>query len=362
MRQPLFKLKRLLQWYRRHRRDLPWRRTRDPYRIWVSEVMLQQTQAATVIPYYHRFLKCFPAVHALSRARPDRLMKLWEGLGYYARARNLHAAAKQIMTLHGGRIPRRPEVFSTLPGAGPYTTAAVLSIAFGAPMAAVDGNVKRVVARLYDIGRPILPNDKEITGIAQAVLEDGTDRQVTNAGDFNQAMMELGARICTPRRPACPRCPLRSDCRAFRAGTVLERPVSTPRAARPHLRVVAGVVKKNGRVLIGRRPDRGLLGGLWEFPGGKIEAGETPQQALRRELREELCVDTRVSPMAAAVRHAYTHFSVTLSGHLCIIRRGRLHPTVHSRLRWVKPAKLDSVAMPEANRKLLRELRLRNLI
>lgn len=343
--------KTLLRWYRRSRRDLPWRRTRDPYRIWVSEIMLQQTQAATVAPYYKRFLKAFPTVRALAKVRKDRLMKLWEGLGYYARARNMRAAAKEIVARHGGRIPRDPDIFSNLPGAGPYTTAAVLSIAYGIPLAAVDGNVKRVVSRLFDIDRPIKPDDREIGALTRKLLDVG------QPGDFNQAMMELGARICAPRQPACLLCPVRIYCRAFKQGTVNERPVRAGRRARPHLQVVAGILKKDGKVLIGRRPDRGLLGGLWEFPGGKVERGESREEALRRELNEELGVKVHVGPATAAVNHTYTHFSVTLSGHFCALRGGVPKPLAHSALRWVTPSDLEKFAMPEANRKILRELR-----
>lgn len=339
----------LLKWYRRHRRDLPWRRTRNPYRIFVSEVMLQQTQVSAVIPYYGRFLKAFPTVHALARARKDRLMKLWEGLGYYARARNLQAAAKRIVTDHGGRIPRDPETFSKLPGAGPYTTAAVLSIAFGAAEAAVDGNVKRVVSRLFDIDRPLKPDDPEIRTRARRLMGG-------NAGTYNQAMMELGATLCLPKRPACLLCPVRAHCRAFKAGTVEHRPVVAARKARPHLRVVAGILKKNGDVLIGRRPDRGLLGGLWEFPGGKVRRGETLQKALEREFREELGIDVEAGKPVAKVEHAYTHFTVTLHGLPCTLRRGTPAALVHSAIRWTPPAALGRYAMPEANRKLWREL------
>lgn len=346
----------LLTWYRRHRRDLPWRRTRDPYRIFVSEVMLQQTQAATVIPYYQRFLKEFPTAQALARAPRDRVMKLWEGLGYYARARNLIAAARRIVRLHNGRIPRDPGTFSSLPGAGPYTTAAVMSIAYGIPLAAVDGNVKRVISRLYDIGRIIKPNDKEVQARAQTLMEgNGPTAGLTSdeISIFNQAMMELGAVVCTPKMPACLICPVRRHCAAFKNGTVDRRPVAPKRRTRPHVRVVAAILSRNGKVLIGRRPDHGLLGGLWEFPGGKVERGESAEEALRRELKEELGVDVEVGPAIAEVDHGYTHFSVTLSGHVCRLMGGNPKPRVHSALRWVEWSKVNRFAMPEANRKLL---------
>lgn len=313
--------------------------------------MLQQTQAATVVPYYERFLKALPTVRDLARAPRDRLMKLWEGLGYYARARNLQSAACMIVERHLGRVPADPDAFSTLPGAGPYTTAAVLSIAFGAPMAAVDGNVKRVIARLFDIDRPIKSRDEEVDARAADLLD------LRRPGDFNQAMMELGARVCTPKNPACLLCPARSFCLAFRNGTVGRRPVTTPKAPRPHHPVVAAILRKNGRLLIGRRPDHGLLGGLWEFPGGKIESGETPEQALCRELREELGVGVDAASPVAQVTHAYTHFSITLFGIPCALKRGVPRPLVHSELRWVRPGDLDRYAMPEANRKLIRKLK-----
>ncbi|OGH55739.1 MAG: A/G-specific adenine glycosylase [Candidatus Lindowbacteria bacterium RIFCSPLOWO2_12_FULL_62_27] len=356
LRIPAFR-RALLGWYRRHRRDLPWRRTRDPYRILVSEIMLQQTQAVTVVPYYERFLKAFPTVQALARARREKLMKLWEGLGYYARARNLHEAARRIVRDCGGRVPRDPEVFSNLPGAGPYTTAAVLSIAYGAPLAAVDGNVRRVIARLYDIGRPLASDDREVRERADRLLED------RHAGDFNQAMMELGARICVPTNPACLLCPVRPHCAAFAGGTVGRRPVTQARRARPHKRVVAAVIRKNGKILIGLRPwDQGLLGGLWEFPGGKIEPGESPETAVRREMQEEIGADVEAGPAVSTVDHVYTHLSITLSGHFCRLKRGTPKPLFHAKLRWVRPCDLARYAFPEANRKLIREMRERKLL
>ncbi len=344
--------RRILGWFDRHKRDLPWRRTGDAFRIWVSEVMLQQTQVSTVIPYYRRFIKTFPTVRALAQAPKDRVMKLWEGLGYYARAQNLQAAAREVVSRHKGRIPADPHLFSSLPGVGTYTAAAVCSMAFGAPLAAVDGNVKRVLSRVRDVDRPIRAVDEEITRIAQGLIDSGRGR----AGDINQAMMDLGAVVCTPRDPACVICPVRNFCLAFQNGTVDLRPVKKVRPKRPHYAVVAGIIQRNGKILIGRRPDRGLLGGLWEFPGRKVQPGETLTRAIRRELKEELGIGVEPGPAVSSVKHAYTHFTVSLTGFFCRIRRGTPRPLIHSALKWIQPTGIHRFAMPEANRKLLRSI------
>jgi len=339
----------LLAWYRREARDLPWRRSRDPYHVWLSEILLQQTRVDQALPYYLRFLEAFPSVHALAAAPPDRVLKLWEGLGYYTRARNLHRAAKVIARQYGGQFPRSPELLQLLPGVGPYTACAVASIAFDRAAPVVDGNVKRVLARLYDIEDAM---DRPATGQKLWTLAGGLVPR-TAPGDFNQAMMELGARVCTPKRPGCALCPVAACCRALRAGTVELRPVRGADKARPHHEVVVAVIARQGKFLVGKRPPAGLLGGLWEFPGGKVNAGESHEQALLRECREELGIEVRPGGLIACVRHAYTHFRVTLNVYRCALVSGRPHPRSHTELRWVRSAEFSELAFPKANHKFL---------
>lgn len=252
----------LMKWYECAKRDLPWRKTKDPYRIWISEIMLQQTRVAAVIPYYERFLEELPSVKDLSEVEEDRLMKLWQGLGYYSRARNLKRAAVEIVERCSGRLPETYRELLSLPGIGPYTAAAIASIAFSEPVPAVDGNVLRVLARLNDDERDIAdPRTKE------AVFRQLSESMPDDAGTFNQAMMELGATVCVPNGvPLCERCPLKDNCLARKNGTIGERPVKTKKAKREAERKTVFVLKNGERYLIRKRPDKGLLAGLYELP------------------------------------------------------------------------------------------------
>ena len=345
--------RRLLSWYDANRRALPWRRTRDPYCIWVSEVMLQQTQVRTVVPYYERFLLRFPSVAHLAAADEQAVLKCWEGLGYYARARNLHRAARRVAEL--GRLPDRWDEFRALPGVGDYIAAAVLSIAFDRPHAVVDGNVKRVLARLFAIDTPV--NAPAARGAFQAHADRMLDRR--RPGDFNQAAMELGALVCTPRTPACAQCPLAALCRACRDGAVERFPRRSVRRPVPEVEAAVGVIRRNGRLLVTRRPADGLLGGLWEFPGGKIRPGEDPADACVREIAEEVGLQVTVTEALARVRHAYTHFRVRLHVFVCRVRAGRVRLKGPVAFRWVRLAELEQLALPRANHKFIALLKQR---
>jgi A/G-specific adenine glycosylase len=345
----------LLRWFRANARDLPWRRGRDPYRVWLSEIMLQQTRVETVLPYYRRFLKTLPSLRRLAEADPDTVLKLWEGLGYYSRARNLQRAAKVIVDEHGGRFPRDFEAILRLPGIGRYTAGAIASIAFGQRAAVLDGNVKRVLARWYAIDAPVddAATTRRLWSLAERLVP------ARRPGDWNQALMELGARICTPRNPDCPACPVRRACRAHAEGRAADLPRRRRRKPIPHHDVVAGVIEKDGRVLIGRRPDHGLLGGLWEFPGGKRESGETDEAALIREIREELELEVSVGARLAVVEHAYSHFAITLRLYRCRFRRGRVRRRYHTAVKWIRPSSLPRYAFPAANARCLEQISLR---
>ena len=340
----------LMEWYALARRDLPWRRgRRDPYAVWVAEIMLQQTQVATAGPYFERFLKRFPVVAALARARLSSVLKAWEGMGYYSRARNLHAAARIVAGKLGGELPRTAEGLRALPGIGAYTAGAIASIAFGCDEPVVDGNVARVLARVFAVeGDPkSAAGSAALWSLARRLVPPG------RAGEFNEALMDLGATVCTPRRPNCPRCPLARRCTARRTGRQEELPRKPPRRLVPHVLVVAGVVWKDGRVLIDRRPAKGLLGGLWEFPGGKIEPGEIPPEALARELAEEVGIRVRIVRQMATVRHAYSHFRITMTVFECRWIAGRARPIACDAVNWIRPHDLRHYAFPAANAKVI---------
>lgn len=338
----------LLRWYDRSARPLPWRQTKDPYTVWVSEIILQQTRVDQGTPYFVRFLRAFPDLAALARAPEDGVLKQWEGLGYYTRARNLHRAARQIMD-QGGRLPRTADEWQKLPGVGRYTANAIASIAYGERVPVLDGNVIRVLARVFNVAACV---DNARTRAKLWDLATGLVPR-NRPGDFNQAMMELGARICVPRQPVCQDCPIRRQCAACAAGTQEKRPVRKPKKATPHYEIVVGAVRKRGRYLVGKRPPGGLLGGLWEFPGGKARAGETHQAALTRELREETGIDVRVGGRVAVVRHAYSHFRVTLTVYRCDLLDGKPEARVHTELRWLSPEDFGKYPFPKANHKFL---------
>ncbi len=340
-------------WYQKARRPMPWRETRNPYRIWVSEVMLQQTQVKTVLPYYHRFLGRFPDVTGLARADLQEVLKVWEGLGYYARARNLHRAAGEILACHDGRIPAGREEFMALPGVGDYIASAVLSIAFDRPLAVVDGNVKRVLARLREIDAPV--NQAGSFRIFKETATRILPRR--EPGTFNQAMMELGATVCTPRNPACDDCPIHPACRARRTGNVDAYPKRLKRRRTPLHHVAVGVVFKKRRVLITRRKTDGFLGGLWEFPGGKLQKGEDPGHACIREIREEAGLQVKIESHLTTIRHAYTHFRIKMDVFRCRYVSGRVRlrgPVDH---RWIPLSEIDRYPFPGANRKFIPLLR-----
>ena len=341
--------KKLLEWYRTNQRDLPWRRSNTPYHIWVSEVMLQQTQVKTVLNYYRRFLTLFPNIKRLAAADLQAVLKVWEGMGYYARARNLHRAAKAVLRDYGGRIPDQWEAFRGLPGVGDYIAAAVLSIAFNQPYPVVDGNVKRVLARLKKMNAPVnLPGTYQQFKNEAARLLD--DRQ---PGIFNQAMMELGALVCRPRNPLCHACPLARLCRAYQTRQVADFPKRKKVKATPQYHIAVGVVFKNGKVLITRRKAEGLLGGLWEFPGGKIKDGESAAAACIREIREEVNLDVQIERHLAQVKRAYTHFKIVMDVFCCKYVSGRVYLRGPAAFRWIRLDEYKNYPFPKANHKFI---------
>lgn len=343
----------LLDWYGKNQRDLPWRRTCDPYAVWVSEIMLQQTRVDQVRPYYDRFMGRFPTVMHLGKAPLEDVLKAWEGMGYYARARNLHRAARRVVDEHGGQIPEDPARISDLPGIGPYTAAAISSIAFGRDCPVVDGNVVRVMSRLFHLTDDPASSaaKKRIDGLAGRLLAKG------RAGDFNQAMMELGATICAPRQPRCGECPVNPFCKALKTlpdPAVLPR--KKPRPQRPHHRVVAGIVRRNDEVLIVRRPTDGLLGGLWEFPGGIVSEGIDRETFLAEEVKNTLGIDIRVDRSVATLRHAFTHFEMTLQGFHCTYLGGETSHRDGNDFHWIRFDEVKQYAFPRAHIRLIESI------
>ncbi|MGQ9815529.1 MAG: A/G-specific adenine glycosylase [Candidatus Roseilinea sp.] len=349
----------LLTWFATHRRDLPWRaEPRDPYHVWLSEIMLQQTQVATVIPYFQRWLERFPTLKDLAEAPVDDALKLWEGLGYYARARNLHRAAQVVMRDYGGRIPDTLEELLKLPGVGRYTAGAIASIAFGRDAPVLDGNVKRVLSRLYGLTDARSPKAiAKLWQLCESLLPAG------RAGPFNEALMELGATVCAPRAPECPRCPIRSACRAFAAGRPEAYPARTTRPPLPHRFAVAAVIEDgNGRVLMAQRQRHGLLGGLWEFPGGDLEPGHDEDdnsraRRLAQLIHERTGVSIRVAAedFIGAVRHTFTHFRLTrwvARVRLAEAGAAPQHSAGYIAARWVTRKEMSQLALTRSDRKI----------
>ncbi len=345
--------RKLLVWYRRKQRSLPWRKTSDPYRIWISEIMLQQTQVDTVIPYYHRFLKAFPTVYSLARAPLQDVLKVWENLGYYSRARNIHAAAKVIVEKFGGQIPDNFEDIKSLPGIGLYTAGAILSIAYGQVLPAVDGNVRRILCRLFAIRKPVddAREQKRLQTLAASLVA------AKHPGDFNQALMDLGATICKAKNPECSRCPVADLCQAQLHDLQNVLPIIKKTPAIPHRQTAAAVIRNSkGLLLVVQRPASGLLASLWKLPGGFIEAGEESEKSLRRSVKEELGISIRPGKQLASVNHIYTHFRITLQAYECRLLKGAPKPLGCQNWRWASLTDLKKLPMSKIDRTALAEV------
>lgn len=343
----------LLKWFRANARDLPWRKNRTPYAVWVSEIMLQQTQVATVIPYFNRFMKRFPTVEKLARAKQDTVLKHWEGLGYYSRGRNLHKAAKLIVSNYGGQLPDTLDELQKIPGIGRYTAGAIASIAFNRPAPTLDGNVIRVLCRLFCIeGNPKDDTTKKkLWQLAETMVH------TKRPGDFNEAMMELGAMVCTPQNPSCLICPLQKHCCAMKTDRQHELPVRQKQKRLPHYTIVVGIVFKDDKILIDKRKQNALLGGLWEFPGGKKKKNESFKNAVAREVKEETGVKVNVSKRLCIVKHTYSHFKITLHAYLCEYKNGTAKPLGCDAVKWIAQKDLKKYAFPAANVKIIYELK-----
>ncbi len=344
----------LVRWFRATARELPWRRTYNPYHVWLSEIMLQQTQMERGVAYFLRWIERFPDVRAVAAADQQEILKYWEGLGYYARARNLHKAARVITAEFAGEVPCDYRQLLALPGIGPYTAAAVASIAGNRDVPVIDANVIRVYARLFDIAQPVMeqPGKKRLAAIAQELLPPGRARI------FNQALMDLGGLVCLPKNPRCPICPVASSCRALPAGTVAERPVLVRGKKKVPVIRVAGIICSRGRIFIQQRREDQVWGGLWEFPGGE-PADQPPAVAAAALILAETALIVRVIEALPTIIHHYTHHKIILHCYLCELADEHAQPTLTSAVdyRWTHPAELDRYAFPAGPRKLLAHLK-----
>ena len=343
-----------MKWYRAHGRDLPWRRTADPYAIWISEIMLQQTQVATALPYYERFLSSFPTLRDLAAAPLDKVLKAWEGLGYYARARHLHRAANEIVIRFDGAFPSGFEEILSLPGIGRSTAGAIATIALGQRHPILDGNVKRVLCRYFCIEDD--PKRKEIEQRLWQYAERLLPRK--HADDYTQAVMDLGATICTPAEPRCALCPVRGQCAAFEKGIQEMLPIKTAAKRIPERDYVAGVVFQEEKVLIRRRPAAGLLGGLWEFPGGRVDLegkSRGTEQKIRETLQKEIPWTVDQWTPLGRIKHTFTHFKMTL--HVFSGRMGGRPAKSTADQKWIDLGGLSEYAFSSAHQKIVLKLK-----
>lgn len=342
---------RLLNWYEENKRDLPWRRQRDPYAIWVSEVMLQQTRVETVIPYWERFLQLFPTIGALANAPEPDILKAWEGLGYYSRVRNLQKAAKAVQETHHGVVPDTLDEMLALPGVGPYTAGAVLSIAYDRDVPAVDGNVFRVLSRIFLIEEDIMkPKTRKIfEDLAAFLIPEG------RAASFNQGLMELGATVCIPKYPRCTICPVREQCIGYAEGVAEELPVKEKKKPPRPVDMTAAIVRdEQGRVLIRRRPETGLLANLWEFPGGERIEGETLEGSVKQHLQAAYALTVEPRGEFARVEHTFSHLHWDMRVYECERVAGSV--IEKEDVRWVAIAELEQYPFPVAHSKVVKAL------
>jgi A/G-specific adenine glycosylase len=343
----------LLQWYHANRRILPWREEPTPYRVWVSEIMLQQTQVATVIDYFERFMATFPTLQDLAHAEESEVLTQWSGLGYYRRARLLHRGIRTVVSEHDGSIPTTAEALGKLPGIGRYTAAAIASIAFGEAAAVLDGNVIRVLTRIYGIADDVgLARTKtRLWALAEGLLN------ADDPSSHNQAMMELGALVCSPKTPRCDHCPVQGQCIGYRAGTPTAFPRKEKRTKAKAIHGVCGVLKdKESRLLVARRPDNVLLGGLWEFPSGTVEGGLNRENTLRKAWADRMGGEIELGNQRTQVKHVFTHRHLTLDVFDITQLHGELTPRYYTDVRWVRPDDLERMPLSSLLRKVVAAL------
>lgn len=341
----------LLSWFQDNARELPWRKTYDPYHVWISEIMLQQTQMDRAVDYFNRWVSRFPDIESIARASEEEVLKLWEGLGYYSRARNIIRSAAIILEKHQGRVPAEHGLLLALPGIGNYTAGAIMSIAFNKEYPLVDANIERVFARLFNLAQPVKDKNTHafIWQKAGELLPGGRARA------FNQALMELGALVCLSKNPRCKICPVMADCQAFKLDVVAQRPVLTVPPKTVFIEMATGILAHDGKILVQKRKAKGVWANLWEFPGGRLEPGETPEMALVREYLEETELVVGNLEKITTVQHSYTIYRVTLHCYFCSLLDGRPEPVLHGaqEYRWLQPGELSDFPLPAGHRKFV---------
>ena len=334
----------VLTWYNNNKEDFPWRMTKDPYKIWVSEIMLQQTQVQTVIPYYKKWINKFPTIVEVANASDDILFKYWEGLGYYNRVNNFRTACNQIIMDHNGKIPETVDKLITLKGIGEYTSSAISSIAFNKVNYVIDGNVKRVMARVLRLKNFSKESLNKMKEFLSANIHKGSP------GNFNQGIMDLGRDVCKPKNPLCSICPIASFCMAYIKNQIEKYPAAKKQTKRlPHYTIGVGIIWNKDKILITKRKKNALLGGLWEFPGGKILKNESIKKCIKREVFEELSIDVDVLKFITKVKHSYSHFKITLHAHHCLYNTGKIICKASDSYKWISPNQFNQFAFPKAN-------------
>jgi A/G-specific adenine glycosylase len=334
----------ILIWYYDNKEDFPWRQTKDPYKIWLSEIMLQQTQVKTVIPFYLNWIKNFPTIFDVANASDEKLFKHWEGLGYYNRVNNFRIACNDVINKYKGKIPQTKTELLDLKGIGDYTSSAIASIAFNKINYVIDGNVKRIMSRVLRL--------KDFSKFSFKKIDNFLSNNIdsNNPGDFNQALMDLGRYICKPKNPTCDFCPISSCCSAYLNNQVLNFPIINKiKKKLPHYTIGVGVIWHNNKILITKRKKNALLGGLWEFPGGKVMNDESIKNCIKREIFEELSINVFVSEFITKVKHKYSHFGITLYAHHCIYEKGDIVCNAADDWKWVTPFELNEYPFPKAN-------------
>tara|TARA_B000000475_G_scaffold200083_1_gene162662 strand:+ start:232 stop:1293 length:1062 start_codon:yes stop_codon:yes gene_type:complete len=334
----------VISWYNNNKEDFPWRMTKDPYKIWVSEIMLQQTQVKTVIPYYEKWIKKFPTIVDVANAPDEILFKYWEGLGYYNRVNNFRIACNQIINDYNGKIPETKDELITLKGIGDYTSSAISSIAFNKVNYVIDGNVKRVMARVLRIKILSKLSLKKINKFLTSNIDQ------SYPGSFNQALMDLGRDICKPKKPLCEICPISSFCMAYIKNQISKYPAIQKKTNKfPHYTIGVGVIWNKNKILITKRKKNALLGGLWEFPGGKILKNESIENCVKREIYEELSINVDILKFITKVKHSYSHFRITLHAYHCIYKKGKIVCNASDDWKWITPNQFKKFAFPKAN-------------
>ncbi|MDP6532585.1 MAG: A/G-specific adenine glycosylase [Candidatus Marinimicrobia bacterium] len=334
------------RWFTKNKRQMPWRDTKDPYKIWLSETMLQQTQVKTVIPYYKKWVSNYPTILDVASAEENSLLKAWEGLGYYRRCRNFHKASIIVTDSYNGRIPDNYDTFKSLPGVGDYTASAVMSIVFGLPYSVLDANVWRVMCRYLGIKNITVNNKNRIRTQLNHWI-----KQSKNPGDFNQAMMEIGSQACSIKKPKCNNCPINQSCKAFQFGEPEAYPKPVKKKGIPTYDVSVGIIWDKDKFFIQKREKQNHLGGLWELPGGKRKVNEKLEKTLQREINEECGVKVKVGDRAGFVKHQYSHFKIKLTAFHCSLKNGSTMPATKSS-NWIIPGDVDLYPFPKATLKI----------